>query len=144
MVGIRVASVIMCHLETCETINNSWGFNINDKSYKSVKTIIQYLVKAAGHNANFLLNVGPQADGNIQQEFIDTLKKVGEWLQQNGESIYGTRGNVIAAQELGNRYCERKKIICSYSSITNGKFYPAAYDHTESIFCCNYFQINNL
>lgn len=80
-------------LETCETINYSWGFNINDKSYKSVHTLIQYLVKAAGQDANFLLNVGPQADGQIQQEFVDTLQKVGEWLGRFGESIYGTRGN---------------------------------------------------
>lgn len=97
-------------LETCETINGSWGFNINDKSYKSVKAIIQYLVKAAGHNANFLLNVGPQADGKIQQEFIDTLKKVGDWLKQNGESIYGTRGSVIAPQEWGTVTSKDKKL----------------------------------
>lgn len=98
-------------LETCETINGSWGFNINDKSYKSSKTIIQYLVKAAGHNANFLLNVGPQADGKIQQEFADTLKKVGEWLQQNGESIYGTRGNVISQQDWGTVTAKDKKLF---------------------------------
>jgi alpha-L-fucosidase len=98
-------------LETCETINGSWGFNINDKSYKSVKTIVQYLVKAAGHNANFLLNVGPQADGKIQQEFADTLKKVGEWLQQNGESIYGTRGNIIPTQSWGTVTAKNKKLF---------------------------------
>jgi alpha-L-fucosidase len=98
-------------LETCETINNSWGFNINDKSYKSVKTIIQYIVKAAGHNTNFLLNVGPQADGKIQQEFADTLKKVGDWLQANGESIYGTRGNIIATQDWGTVTAKDKKLF---------------------------------
>lgn len=98
-------------LETCETINGSWGFNINDKSYKSVKAIVQYLVKAAGHNANFLLNVGPQADGKIQQEFADTLKKVGEWLQQNGESIYGTRGNIISSQPWGTVTAKGKKLF---------------------------------
>ena len=98
-------------LETCETINGSWGFNINDKSYKSSKDIIQYLVKAAGHNANFLLNVGPQADGKIQQEFVDTLKKVGDWLRQNGEGIYGTRGNVIAQQEWGTVTSKEKKLF---------------------------------
>jgi len=97
-------------LETCETINNSWGFNINDKSYKSVKGIIHYLVKAAGHNANFLLNVGPQADGKIQQEFIDTLTKVGEWMQKNGESIYGTRGNIIPVQDWGCVTAKDKKL----------------------------------
>jgi alpha-L-fucosidase len=97
-------------LETCETINGSWGFNITDKNYKSVKAIIQYLVKAAGHNANFLLNVGPQADGRIQQEFVDTLKKVGEWLGKNGESIYGTRGDVIPTQEWGTATKKGNKI----------------------------------
>ncbi len=98
-------------LETCETINSSWGFNINDKNYKSVKTIIQYLVKAAGHNANFLLNVGPQADGKIQQEFVDTLKKVGAWLQKNGETIYGSRGNVVPQQEWGTVTAKDKSLF---------------------------------
>ncbi len=88
-------------LETCETINNSWGFNITDRNYKSVKQIIDYLVNAAGRNANFLLNVGPMPNGKIQKEFVDTLAKVGTWLQKNGESIYGTRGSLIAPQQWG-------------------------------------------
>ena len=88
-------------LETCETMNNSWGFNINDRQYKSVKDIIHYMVNAAGRNANFLLNVGPMPNGKIQSEFTDTLKAVGAWMQKYGESIYGTRGNVIAPQDWG-------------------------------------------
>ncbi|HVZ56065.1 MAG TPA: alpha-L-fucosidase [Chitinophagaceae bacterium] len=89
-------------LETCETINNSWGFNIHDNSYKSVRTIIQYLVKAACMNANFLLNVGPQPDGNIQPEFVDTLHRVGQWLAKYGESVYDTRGGILEPQDWGN------------------------------------------
>ncbi len=88
-------------LETCETINDSWGFNINDRNYKSVKQIVHYLVGAAGRNANFLLNIGPMPNGKIQPEFIDTLTKVGEWMKKNGESLYGTRGNVAAPQDWG-------------------------------------------
>jgi len=88
-------------LETCETMNDSWGFNITDGNYKSVKGLIQYLVNAAGRNANLLLNVGPMPDGNIQQEFSDTLKAVGKWLEKNGETIYGTRGNIITPQQWG-------------------------------------------
>lgn len=88
-------------LETCETINNSWGFNINDNHYKSAKQIIHYLVNAAGRNANFLLNVGPMPNGKIQPEFEDTLAKVGEWMKKCGETIYGTRGNVMAPQPWG-------------------------------------------
>lgn len=88
-------------LETCETMNNSWGFNIKDSKYKSVPQLIHYLVNAAGRNANFLLNVGPQSNGIIQQEFVDTLQQVGKWMAKYGPSIYGTRGNVIPAQDWG-------------------------------------------
>jgi alpha-L-fucosidase len=88
-------------LETCETINTSWGFNIKDTSYKSVKTIIHYIVNAAGRNSNFLLNVGPMPNGKIQPEFTDTLAAVGRWMARNGVSIYGTRGNLIAPQPWG-------------------------------------------
>jgi alpha-L-fucosidase len=88
-------------VETCETLNGSWGFNITDRNYKSVKEVVHYLVNTAGRNANLLLNVGPMPHGKIQQEFADTLKLVGKWLQANGESIYGTRGNIIPPQPWG-------------------------------------------
>ncbi len=88
-------------LETCETMNNSWGFNITDTSYKSFPTLIHYLVNAAGRNANFLLNVGPMPNGRIQQEFVDTLKEIGKWMRENGSTIYETRGNIIAPQKWG-------------------------------------------
>lgn len=109
-------------LETCETINQSWGFNITDKEYKTVQTLIRYLVRAAGHNANFLLNVGPQADGQIQPEFVDTLRKIGEWLQQNGETIYGTRGNIIAAQDWGTVTAKEKKLFVHILNPPSGDF----------------------
>jgi alpha-L-fucosidase len=99
--GFGGASVSPLPLETCETINNSWGFNITDLSYKSTKQLIHYMVNAAGHNANFLLNIGPMPNGKIQPEFVDTLKEMGSWLKQYGESIYGTRGNIIAPQDWG-------------------------------------------
>ncbi len=88
-------------VETCETMNDSWGFNITDRNYKSSRQLIQYVVNAAGRNANFLLNIGPMPNGLVQPEFIDTLKKIGTWMQQYGESIYGTRGKFIAPQDWG-------------------------------------------
>jgi alpha-L-fucosidase len=99
--GFGGASVSQLPLETCETMNDSWGFNITDRNYKSVKKLIQYMVKAAGYNANFLLNVGPMPDGTIQAEFTDTLKAIGKWMEQNGETIYGTRGNIISPEDWG-------------------------------------------
>ncbi|MES2418946.1 MAG: alpha-L-fucosidase [Bacteroidota bacterium] len=88
-------------LETCETMNNSWGFNLTDTKYKSEKQVIHYLVNAAGRNANLLLNVGPMPNGKIQEEFVDTLAATGKWLEKYGETIYGTNGNVIKPQNWG-------------------------------------------
>jgi alpha-L-fucosidase len=88
-------------LETCETMNDSWGFNLQDNHYKSSKELIRYLVKAAGNNSNFLLNVGPMPNGKIQQEFADTLAAVGKWLEQNGESIKGTEEGPISQRDWG-------------------------------------------
>lgn len=99
--GFGGADISALPLESCETMNNSWGFNITDRNYKTVKQLIHYMVNAAGRNANFLLNVGPMPDGRIQNEFVDTLKSVGEWMKQYGETIYGSRGNIILPQEWG-------------------------------------------
>jgi alpha-L-fucosidase len=87
--------------ETCETINNSWGFNLKDDKHKSTKELIQYLVKAAGYDANFLLNVGPMPNGLIQPEHQERLRAMGAWLKQNGETIYGTRGGPLSARDWG-------------------------------------------
>ena len=88
-------------LETCETINGAWGYNADDKRFKSAKDLIHYLVKAAGYNANFLLNVGPMPSGKVQPEFVDRLKQVGAWLEKNGETIYGTRGGPLTPRPWG-------------------------------------------
>lgn len=88
-------------LETCETMNNSWGFNLQDKNYKSSTELIRYLVKAAGYNSNFLLNVGPMPNGKIQPEFTDTLALIGNWIARFGETIYGTRQGPIAPRSWG-------------------------------------------
>jgi alpha-L-fucosidase len=87
--------------ETCETINNSWGFNLQDARNKSRKDLIQYLVKSAGYDANFLLNVGPMPNGKIQPEHTALLKQIGEWMKANGETIYGTQGGPLSAREWG-------------------------------------------
>lgn len=99
--GFGGQSVSQLPLETCETMNDSWGFNITDKKYKSTKDLIHYMVNAASLNANFLLNVGPMPDGTIQPEFVSTLKELGDWMKINGQSIYGTRGGALKGQEWG-------------------------------------------
>ena len=95
-------------LEVCETINGSWGFNLKDRQHKSEKQLIQYLVKAAGYGSNLLLNVGPMPNGKIQEEHIESLKKIGKWVKKNGHTIYKTKKgpidptDKIASTQIGN------------------------------------------
>lgn len=96
--GLNYQSASALPLESCITMNDSWGFRITDRNYKSVQQIIHTLVGAAGRNSNLLLNVGPMPNGLVQQEFQDTLKLVGAWMQRYGQSIYGTRGGPLQPQ----------------------------------------------
>ncbi len=89
--GFGGADIGQLPLETCETINHSWGFNLQDDKHKTVPELVRYLVKAAGNNANFLLNVGPMPNGKVQKEHKEILKAMGAWLSIYGETIYGTR-----------------------------------------------------
>lgn len=94
--------------ETCMTICQQWSWKPNDK-LKSVKTCIQTLAKTSGGNGNLLFNVGPMADGRIEQRQINRLKEMGDWLKIYGESIYGTKGgpykpnDIYAATRKGNK-----------------------------------------
>ena len=76
--------------ETCMTINNTWAYNTNDHEFKSAQFLIRSLVEVASRGGNFLLNVGPQPNGQIQPEFQERLRAIGEWLSVNSDSIYGT------------------------------------------------------
>jgi alpha-L-fucosidase len=76
--------------ETCMTINDTWAYNKNDHNFKSEQTLIRGLVEVASRGGNFLLNVGPQPDGQIQPEFQQRLHAIGAWLTLNGDAIYGT------------------------------------------------------
>ncbi len=88
-------------LESCDTINKAWGYNAKDKQFKSAKDLIHFLARAAGHNSNFLLNVGPTPEGRIQPEFVERLRAIGGWMSKNGESLYGTRGGPTQPDSWG-------------------------------------------
>lgn len=88
-------------LETCQTMNDSWGFNIKDTDYKSVRDIVHLLVRDAGLGSNLLLNVGPMPSGRVQPEFIDTLKAVGAWMDRFSGSVYGTRRGFLPPHDWG-------------------------------------------
>ena len=88
-------------LETCETMNRTWGYNIEDQNYKSAKTLIQLLVRAAGKNANLLMNIGPQPNGELPAVAVQRMKEMGEWMATYGETIYGTRGGDVEPHPWG-------------------------------------------
>ena len=81
--------------ETCATINDTWGFKKQDTNWKSPAALIRLLVSIAAKGGNYLLNVGPTAEGEIPPESVERLHIIGDWLRRNGESIYGCRGGLI-------------------------------------------------
>mgnify|MGYP000837209139 CR=1 FL=1 len=99
--GLSGQDISALPLETCETMNGMWGYKITDQDYKSTKTLIHYLVKAAGKDANLLMNIGPQPDGELPAVALERLAEVGEWMKVYGETIYGTRGGCIAPHPWG-------------------------------------------
>ena len=78
--------------ETCMTMNDTWGFKKDDQNWKSTATLIRNLSDIASKGGNFLLNIGPDATGRIPAPSVERLKAVGNWLAENGEAIYGTKG----------------------------------------------------
>jgi len=88
-------------LESSDTLNDNWGFNIGDSHYKSGEEVERRLVRAAGNNSNLLMNIGPYPNGEIDPQFQKRLRTVGEWLAKYGDSIYGTRGGPIAPADWG-------------------------------------------
>lgn len=88
-------------LETCQTMNGSWGYRISDRDYKSTEALIAYLAGAAGRGANLLLNIGPQPDGALPAAARERLAGIGRWLARNGEAIYGTEAGPVAPRSWG-------------------------------------------
>lgn len=85
----RVPEAVHHHrCETAMTHNDSWAYSKFDRNWKTPETLIRQLVTTVGCGANYLLNVGPNADGTIPAESVAALKAIGRWLRINGESIY--------------------------------------------------------
>jgi hypothetical protein len=76
--------------EVPATLNDTWGFKKNDENWKDPRDLIGKLADIVSKGGNYLLNVGPTAEGVIPQASQDILRAIGKWMEVNGESIYGT------------------------------------------------------
>lgn len=74
-------------------MNHTWGYKKNDHAWKGKKAILCSLIEAVSRNVNYMINIGPRADGVVPQPSVDVLSFVGNWLNANSEAIYGAAGN---------------------------------------------------
>jgi alpha-L-fucosidase len=92
------------------TINHTYGYNKHDRDWKTHTEIIHMLVDIASNGGNYLLNIGPRADGTIPAESIRVLQEVGKWMDKFGESIYATTPAPVPKPEWGRLTAEDNKI----------------------------------
>lgn len=92
--------------EACITLNNNWGYHAGDTKMKSSTMIIRKLVECVSKNGNLMLNVGPDAKGNIPEASLRVLQEVGAWMELNHDSIYGAVRTDIPKPDWG-RYTQK-------------------------------------
>jgi alpha-L-fucosidase len=94
--------------ETCMTMNRNWGYNRADKDFKPAHPLVRNLVDIASKGGNFLLNVGPTADGEFPAESVERLAQIGDFMRVAGESIHGTSASPFPALPWGR--CTQRRL----------------------------------
>jgi alpha-L-fucosidase len=95
------------------TMNGTWGFSKFDGKWKSAETLLQNLIDIASKGGNYLLNVGPTADGEIPAASIERLQTIGTWMKTNAEAVHGTQASPFPATPAWGR--------CTSRTLANGK-----------------------
>jgi alpha-L-fucosidase len=96
--------------ETPQTLNTTWGYSKFDEQWKTPGEVIRRMVEIVSKGGNYLLNIGPLADGTIPAPSVATLNAVGRWMQENGDSIYGTTASPLPEQPWGRSTVKRDKV----------------------------------
>lgn len=109
--GLPVTKPTSNWWELCMTMNDSWGYQHNDKNYKSINQVIRILVDCISMGGNLLLDIGPKADGTIPKEQVDILKGLGRWTNKHKEAIYGTIAGIPHNHFYGATALNKEKNI---------------------------------
>ena len=111
--GIRDVAGNPIPWEACITLNNHWGYAAHDHHYKTAEMVVHMLVECVSKGGNLLLNVGPNARGEIPEESVAILKEVGAWMKKNGKSIYGCGYAELPKPEWG-RYTRNGNLLYAH------------------------------
>ncbi len=121
------------HFEVPATTNDSWGYNKFDNNWKSADRLLRHLVKIVSRGGNYLLNVGPRADGEVPSECAIILDRIGDFMRTNGESIYETVQLPVYPYDIDWGYFTFKPD----SDGKNGKFYIHVFEKKDSVYLLN-------
>jgi len=88
--------------ETCMTMNSHWGYCADDNNWKSTRELVRQLTYVIGYGGNYLLNIGPKADGSVPKASVTRLLEMGKWLKVNGEAVYRTESGPIGNGGAGD------------------------------------------
>ena len=111
--------------ESCITMNNNWGYNSRDDHFKTADMIIKKLVECVSKGGNMLLNVGPDARGNIPEKSLEILRGIGDWMRLNSESIYGCGRSLLPRPDYG-RVTQKGKTLYFHVNEPQIGFVPLA------------------
>ncbi len=109
--GLSGQAISRLPLETCQTMNGMWGYQLTDQNYKDPGTLIHYLVRTAGLGANLLLNIGPQPSGELPAAAVERLAAIGEWMDRYGETVYGTTATPVGSAGWGTSTMKDKRLF---------------------------------
>jgi alpha-L-fucosidase len=114
-IGIPVLRPDARYWELCVTMNDSWGYQKNDKNYKTPMQIIDLFVDTLSKGGNLLLDIGPKSDGTIPDEQVEILKELGKWTKKHNKAIYHTRRGISYDHFYGPTTLSKdKKILYLY------------------------------
>ena len=111
-------------VEQCDVIQeNVWGYKIGEKKFRTAEDVCAMVCRAAAKDSNLLMNIGPDASGQLPAKAVEVMAEVGKWMEKNGDAIYGTRGAGIVKNADGSEVAKTTKDGKTFTiTIRSGKF----------------------